>query len=111
MKGQGLRREREMVILFNEEEATASVWTASEAVYRRLRRLGYVPSEDNERSATFDVPKREVRLPRPRRGRAMSEEQRERMRKVGQQLGKGRSRSRSKEIPLGEQPEGAANKV
>lgn len=78
MKGNGPKHERETIINFNEEDDTASIWTASETVYRRLRKLGYMPSEDGERHAVFTMPKREVKLPRPKR--AVSEAQRERLR-------------------------------
>jgi hypothetical protein len=77
MKGKGPKHERETIINFNEEDATASIWTASEVVYRRLMKLGYMPSQDNERSAVFEMPKRDVKLPRPKR--AMSEERREKI--------------------------------
>lgn len=56
MEGKGPRFERETVITFNETESSASVWTASETVYRRLKKLGYAPTEDNERSVVFEVP-------------------------------------------------------
>jgi len=78
MKGHGPKHERETIINFNEESDMASIWTASEVVYRRLMKLGYGPSQDNERSAVFEIPKRDVRLPRPKR--AMSEARRERIR-------------------------------
>jgi hypothetical protein len=78
MKGKGIKLERETIINFNEEDGTASIWTASETVYRRLRKLGYMPSEDGERHAVFTMPKREVKLPRPKR--VVSEAQRERLR-------------------------------
>ena len=67
MKGKGPRCERETIIRFDEDGTTATVWTASEPIYRRLRKSGYFPAEDNERSASFEVPKRDVRLPRPKR--------------------------------------------
>jgi len=53
MKGKGPKHERETVITFNEEESTASIWTASQAVYRRLKKAGYVPAQDGERSANI----------------------------------------------------------
>jgi len=34
-------------------------------VYRRLKKIGYYPHEDRERSATFEIPKRCVSLRRP----------------------------------------------
>lgn len=78
MEAKGPKHERETVILFNEDEATATIWTSSEIVYRRLLKLGYAPIEDRERSATFKMPKREVKLPRPKR--EMSDEQKESLR-------------------------------
>src|SRR5262245_2153189 len=77
MKGKGPKHERETIINFNEEDDIASIWTASEVVYRRLMKLGYMPSQDNERSAIFKMPKRDVKLPRPKR--VMSEARRERI--------------------------------
>ena len=53
MTPKGPRSERETVINFHEEADTASIWTASDVVYRRLmKRLGrqYL-TEDGERHA------------------------------------------------------------
>lgn len=80
MKGKGIKSERETVIVFNEEDQTASVWTASEVTYRRLLKVGYQPSKDNDRSAVFEMAKRDIRLPKPKR--IISEAQRERLRQV-----------------------------
>ncbi len=66
MKGKGPRSERETVIRFDEDGTTATVWTASEPIYRKLRKLGYIPARDNERSASFEVPKQDIKLPRPK---------------------------------------------
>ena len=58
MKASGPRQERETVINFNDEEDTATVWTASDKVYRRLlKRLGraYL-TEDGDRHAVFTFP-------------------------------------------------------
>jgi len=77
MKGKGPKYERETIINFNEESDKASIWTASEVVYRRLVKMGYVPSQDNERSAVFELPKRDVKLPRPKR--VMSEARRQKI--------------------------------
>jgi hypothetical protein len=77
MEGKGPRFERETIITFNETESSAAVWTASETVYRRLKNLGYVPTEDNERSAVFEVPKAVVRVLKPRVKRELTDRQRE----------------------------------
>lgn len=76
MKGKGARLERETIINFNEVDETASIWTASEVVYRKLVKRGYTPREDEERHAVFEMPKRDIKLPRPKR--QMTDAQRER---------------------------------
>jgi predicted DNA binding protein len=81
VEGKGQRLERETVITFNEADSSASVWTSSETVYRRLKKLGYVPTQDNERSAVFDVPKAVVRVLKPRVKRELTERQREALKK------------------------------
>ncbi len=65
MKGKGPRYERETSITFNEEDETAQIWTFSEPMYRKLIKMGYCPSEDNERSASFEVPKKCVSIRKP----------------------------------------------
>lgn len=55
LKGKGPKLERETIINFNEVESNASIWSASEPIYRKLLKLGYTPSD---RSATFQVPKK-----------------------------------------------------
>jgi hypothetical protein len=81
IEGTGSRLENETVIIFNDLEGDAVVDTASPAVYRRLVKLGYVATSGNEHRARFVVPKRDVRLPRPRR--AASEAQRRSLQKAG----------------------------
>ncbi len=65
MKGKGIRQERETVIVFNEADDSASIWTASERVYRRLKKQGYEPVKDTERSARFEIPKKCVSIRKP----------------------------------------------
>ncbi len=65
MKGKGQKQERETVISYNEADSLASIWTASEPEYRRLKKLGYEPVEDRERSAWFEVPKKCVSIRKP----------------------------------------------
>ena len=65
MKGKGQKQERETVIIYNEVDSLASIWTASEPEYRRLKKLGYEPVEDRERSASFEVPKKYVSVRKP----------------------------------------------
>ena len=80
MTPKGPRSERETVIRFNEED-TASIWTASDAVYRRLmKRLGrqYL-TEDGERHAVFTFPKELISLPRAKAKRVLTEAQRAQM--------------------------------
>ena len=66
MKASGPKEERETIIRFDEDMEGASIWTASDVVYRRLiKRLGtdYLV-EDEERHAIFEVPKGWIKLPR-----------------------------------------------
>ena len=65
MKGKGPRIERETTITFNEVEETALIGTASQPMYRRLKKMGHCPSEDNERSASFVIPKKCVSFRKP----------------------------------------------
>ena len=67
MKGKGPREERETIINFNEAESYASIWIASEPMYRKLLKLGYEPVEGTDRSATFEVPKKLVAIRKPRK--------------------------------------------
>jgi hypothetical protein len=67
MKGKGPKFERETIVNFNEAEPYASIWTASEPMYRKLLKLGYEPIEGSDRSATFEVPKRLVAIRKPRK--------------------------------------------
>ena len=67
MQGKGPRVERENIINFNEAEPYASIWTASEPMFRKLLKLGYEPIEGSDRSATFEVPKRFVSIRKPRK--------------------------------------------
>jgi hypothetical protein len=68
------------VITFNEEEPTASVWTASEVIYRRLKKQGYQPAEDEERHAVFTMPKAVVKVLRSRAKRILTPEHKEALR-------------------------------
>lgn len=65
MKATGLREERETIVRWDEDSDTAEVWTASEVTYRRMIKRGWQPVLDGDRSAVFNVPKGQVRLPRP----------------------------------------------
>ena len=67
MKAKGIRQERETTINFNEAEDTAYVCTASQKDYRALMKKGYSPVQDHGRSASFQIPKADIRLPRPKR--------------------------------------------
>ena len=71
VQGKGPREERETVVNWSEDSDMATIWTSSETVYRRMKKRGWFPSEDEERHAMFEVPKRLVRLPlnRPQKTR------------------------------------------
>ena len=102
MKGNGPREERETIINFNEAEDTASVWTASETVYRRLlKRLGraYL-TEDSERHAIFTFPINFVDLPKVKTKRELDPTRRA---KLAAQIAEARklSGSVSEKTPVG----------
>ena len=65
MKAKGPRYERETTITFNEVEETALIGTASGPMYRKLKKLGFDPTEDGERWAFFKVPKKCVSVRKP----------------------------------------------
>src|SRR4051794_19572690 len=67
MKGRGPRVERETIILFNEAEPDASVYTASNTYYRKMISAGHQPSEESAHSATFIVPKKLVNVRKERK--------------------------------------------
>jgi len=52
MKASGPRIERETIILFNEAEDFAEIWTASQPMYRKLTKL-YPVESDTGRGASF----------------------------------------------------------
>ena len=64
MKASGPREERETIIVWSDADETATIWTASDSVYRQMVKRGWVPSADGERHAQFVVPKSCVKLPR-----------------------------------------------
>jgi hypothetical protein len=53
MTPKGPRRERETVINFNEEDETATIWTASGPMDKRFRKLGLEVIEEGERKASL----------------------------------------------------------
>jgi len=96
MKGKGPKYERETILNFNEEEKTASIWTASETVYRRLlKRLGraYL-TEDGERQAVFVFPTAFIKLPKPKR------EATEAQRQAAGRMGRARLSQKAKQTTL-----------
>lgn len=64
MTGKGPRSERETIVLFNEADDEMEIWTASEIVYRRLKKAGFYPANEGDRHATFRIPKSSFRMPR-----------------------------------------------
>lgn len=66
--------ERETVIIFNDEDTTATVGTTSPVVMRRLSRVLGAPKVLWEGSWSWTIDKSWVRLPRKRRKRALAPE-------------------------------------
>jgi hypothetical protein len=64
MRPNGPRSERETVINFNEEEETATIWTASGSMDRRLRKLGLEVIEEGDRHTVFKCLKSQVKIRR-----------------------------------------------
>jgi hypothetical protein len=73
MTPKGPRSERETVISFNEEEETATIWTASGPMDRRLRKLGLEVIEEGDRHTVFKCPRSQVKI---RRQKVLSAERR-----------------------------------
>ena len=86
MTGKGPGQARETVIVFNEAEDTASVWTASALMYSKLKRMGYIAAEDRDRSASFEIPKRRITIRATDRKVNITAEQRRAMRERGRKL-------------------------
>ena len=99
MIGSGPRAERETVISFNEADEMATVWTASESVFRRLvKKLGRIYlTEDGERHAVFTFPRQFNRLPQVKAVRKLSEAHRA---KLGEQLSRARQFNRARKQEL-----------
>jgi hypothetical protein len=95
MKGKGIKVERETIINFNEDSDEATIWTASETIYRRLKKRGIELMEDNERSAIFKCSKTLIMLPRQKPPRILSPERKAalslRMHKLAQKRREGPS--------------------
>jgi hypothetical protein len=66
MKALGPKSERETVVVLCDGEAEARIWTASSSMYRKLRKRGFMPIAEDERSASFKIPKRSVSFRQPR---------------------------------------------
>jgi hypothetical protein len=73
MTPKGPRSERETVINFNEEEETATIWTASGAMDKRLRKLGLEVIEEGDRHTVFKCLKSQAKI---RRQKVLSAERR-----------------------------------
>ena len=85
MKGSGPRHERETVIVFNEEDNLATIWTASAVMDQKLRKLGLELVEDGSRHSKFMVPKAQVSIRRkPRISESAKARAAERMRKLNE---------------------------
>jgi hypothetical protein len=66
MTPKGPRSERETIINFNEEEETATIWTASGPMDKRLRKLGLEVIEEGDRHTVFKCLRSQVKVQRLR---------------------------------------------
>jgi hypothetical protein len=64
MTPKGLRSERETVIHFDEEEETATIWTANGPMEKRFRKLGLEVIEEGDRHTVFKCRKSQVKIRR-----------------------------------------------
>lgn len=64
MKATGIKSERETIIVLDEEGKLATLWTASDSIYRQMKKRGWIPIDEGERHALFQFPKNRLRLPR-----------------------------------------------
>ena len=51
-------------VVLDEAGKTATLWTASEVIYKRMLKRGWVPIQDDERHAVFEFPRNAFKLPR-----------------------------------------------
>jgi len=75
-----LLRERETTIVFNDDETTASLWSASPRFQKQMERLGISPTKTAQRdgsvSCLYVVPRKWIKV---RKSKIYSDEQREKM--------------------------------
>lgn len=64
MQASGPLDERETVLVWNDGDETASMWTASASVCARMIKLGWAVVEEGERHAVFNFPKNRIKFPR-----------------------------------------------
>jgi hypothetical protein len=88
MTPKGPRSERETVINFNEEEETATIWTASGPVDKRFRKLGLEIIEEGDRHTVFRCLKSQVKV---QRLRVLSPQQLEAAREKAKRMRRGLS--------------------
>ena len=77
MKGKGPKQERDTIINFNEDEANATIWTASDPVYRRLIEAARQSVLDRGWGAPCRIhfPRELIILPRIKAKRVLTPEQ------------------------------------
>ena len=71
-----IAQERETTITFNDEESDALIWSASTTFQRRMAKLNIEPFRVTEDSSYYKVPKKYVKVSRPRKMQQLSNEQR-----------------------------------
>ena len=64
VKPLGPPHERESILLWNDTDEPATLWTASATYYRRMIKRGFTPKQEDTHSALFEFPKKSVKLPR-----------------------------------------------
>lgn len=95
--------ERETVIVFNDEEEFATIYTSQKPMMTKLDKLcknnsdTYKLVREDEVSKTYECPKELIGFRSPREKKELSEEQREELRKRGRKLAEFRANKISNE--------------
>jgi hypothetical protein len=77
------RLERETTIVYNEQQKTAVIWSASSVLQRRMEKLDVKPQKKLGEGCWYEVPKSWIKVSRPRQvSEAQKAASRERMRKM-----------------------------
>ena len=76
--------EKETIIIFNEAEANATIYSCTSAIWNRCEKLGLKPTNEIKRiSKTYECPKKWIKIRKPRK---LTEADLEKLRERGRAL-------------------------